>query len=458
MRPTAPQVATPAPARIGARLAIPLVASATLNPINTTLISVALVPIGQSFGVGPAQTAWLVTALYVASAVGQPVMGLFVDRFGARRVLVSGAAVVIVASAIGLLPVPLGGLVAVRAMLGLGTCAGFPAAMAVLRKHAEATGQGVPSRMLSLLAICGQTVMVLGPPLGGALIALLGWPAIFAVNIPLAVISLVLALVWVPRDDRSTLTHAPVDVGGILLFSATLIVLLLFVMAPSVRTSYLLAIAAALAAALVRVELRVRKPFIDLRSLGANAPLLRTYLRQALALLIVYAIMYGYVQWLESARGLSESAAGALLLPMSAVAVLAAAVSGKPHTMRARLIANAFALLGGSALLLFVDTGTWVVALVGLGAIFGISQGLSSVTNQTALYRQTPTEMMGTASGLFRTSQYLGAMAASALIAHSFGGHATSAGLHNLGWILLVIAAVLLVVTVFDRALKRSTA
>jgi len=434
-------------------MVLPLVASAVLNPINSTLIAVALVPIGHTFGAGPGQTAWLITSLYLATAVGQPVVGLCVDRFGARRVLLAGAATVLLAGIGGLLAFSLGWLVAVRVVLGIGTCAGFPAAMAVLRQRADALGGGVPSRILSILAMSSQTVMVIGPTLGGALIGLAGWPAIFAVNIPLAAAAFVLALVWVPKDVPGTGLREPVDVAGIASFSATLLAVLLYVMSPGLSDLYLLGVALVLGAVFVRVELRARRPFLDLRMLAANRPLLRTYLRQALAFLIVYSIMFGYVQWLESARGLTESAAGALLTPMAVAAVLAAGSAGKPTHLKGRLIANSLALLAGSVLLLFVDDGTWIGALVVLAAVFGLGQGLTSVTNQTVLYGQVPPEVMGTASGLFRTAQYLGAIASSTLIALCFGDHAGSAGLHHLAAVLSGIGVVLVAVTAADRGL-----
>jgi MFS family permease len=437
----------------------PLVASAILNPINSTLIAVALVPIGQSFGAGPGQTAWLISALYLATAVGQPVVGLFVDRFGARKVLLSGATVVLVAGIAGMFPISVGWLIGVRVVLGVGTCAGFPAAMAVLRAHAEATGQGVPARVLSVLSISSQTVMVVGPTLGGALIGVFGWPAIFAVNIPLAGTAMLLAILWVPKDDRvdqrdRAAAAGRIDVLGIALFSLTLLALLFYVMSPGVGDLYLLAIAVALGAVLGFVELRSAHPFLDLRMLAANSAMLRTYLRQALAYLVIYAIMFGYVQWLEEGRGLSESAAGAMLLPMSLVAVVSAASSGRTTGVRARLLTTAVALVAGSALLLFVGGGTSLFALLGIGALFGLAQGLTSVTNQTTLYREAPAGQIGTASGLFRTAQYLGAIAASTLIALCFGTHAGSGGLHSLAWSLVAVSVALLTVTALDRGLK----
>ncbi|KAA9163304.1 MFS transporter [Amycolatopsis acidicola] len=437
----------------GFRVVTPLIASAVLNPVNSTLITVALVPIGQSFGAGPARTAWLISSLYLATAVAQPVVGLFVDRFGARRVLLTGAAVVIAAGLGGLLALSLPWLVGVRVVLGIGTCAGFPAAMAVVRTRADAAGSGVPSRVLSVLGMSSQTVMAIGPALAGALIGLFGWPAIFAVNIPLGMVALVSALLWVPRDERPARTGVPVDIAGIVLFAATLVVLLFFVMAPSVHELYLVAVTAVLAVAFAWRELRAGEPFIDLRVLAGNSALLLTYLRQALGLLIVYSMMYGYAQWLEAAHGFSESKAGLVMVPMSVIAMLASAASGRATGVRIRLVLAASALCGGSGLLFSISSATPFAALAGLAALFGLGQGLIGVTNQTALYGQVSADAVGTASGLFRTAQYLGAIAASTLIALCFGSHVTSAGLHRLAWSLAGVGVVLLAVTVTDRGL-----
>jgi MFS family permease len=446
----------PTTARFGARLVASLAASAVLNPINSTLIAVALVPIGQTFGAGPAATAWLVSALYLSTAVGQPVVGLFVDRYGARRVLLIGAATVLAAGVAGMFALSLGWLIGVRVVLGVGTCAGFPAAMAVLRHRGEATGQGVPSRVLSVLSMSSQTIMVIGPTLGGVLIGLFGWPAIFAVNVPLALVSIVLALCWVPKDAPKEPAGAHLDVRGVVLFSLALLALLVFVMRPSLPRLPALAAALVLAGVLGRVELRHESPFLDLRMLAANKAILRTYLRQALAFVIIYSVVFGYVQWLESARGLAGSTAGLMLVPMSAVAVAAAAFSGRGGAVRARLGVTALTLTAGSASLLLIGAGSATVLLLAVVALFGLGQGLTSVANQTTLYREAPAEQVGTASGLFRSAQYLGAVAASTIIAHCFGSHATTDGLHLLALTLLLVSVVLVGVTVLDRALGRA--
>jgi len=67
------------------RLLPPMILGSVLNPINSTIIAVALVPIGDALGVPPSRTAWLVSALYLATALGQPVVGRLIDIFGPPR-------------------------------------------------------------------------------------------------------------------------------------------------------------------------------------------------------------------------------------------------------------------------------------------------------------------------------------------------------------------------------------
>lgn len=97
------------------RFTTPLFIGSALNPINSSLIATALVPIAHGVGVSIGQTAALVTALYLASAIAQPTAGKAAEVFGPRRVFVAGIG--IATASLGL---PLGGvLVGVLAASGL---------------------------------------------------------------------------------------------------------------------------------------------------------------------------------------------------------------------------------------------------------------------------------------------------------------------------------------------------
>lgn len=87
----------------GPRFVAPVLIGPVLNPINTTMISVALVPISRDLGIPTSRAIWLVAGLYLASAVAQPVMGRFADLLGPRRIYTAGLVGVLVAGVLPLL-------------------------------------------------------------------------------------------------------------------------------------------------------------------------------------------------------------------------------------------------------------------------------------------------------------------------------------------------------------------
>jgi MFS family permease len=433
------------------RLIVPLVLGAVLNPVNSSMLAVALVPIGLAFHALPADTAWLVSGLYLATATGQPVVGKLVDRYGPRTLYLVGAAMVGVAGLIGVLAPSLGVLVFARVLLGLGTCAGYPAAMYLIRR----SGVEKPGGVLTALSVSAQTIVVIGPTLGGLLIGVAGWRAIFAVNIPLAVACLVLGALILPRTDASERPDTPLDLLGIGLFAGTLTALMIFLADPAPARLGLVAVMLACGAGFVRRELRVTDPFLDLRVFGGNGPLIRTYLRTLLALTISYAYLYGFTQWLEAGRGLSASHAGLILLPMSLIAIGVSALTGRRAEFRGKLIVGAVSQLVACALMLVLDAGSALWIPVVISIVCGLPQGLNSLANQNAVYFQADPARMGASAGLLRTFSYLGAMVSSAATGAFFRHGADTAGLHHLAIFLVVVAVLLLVLVLADRSLGR---
>ncbi|MGO4429948.1 MFS transporter, partial [Streptomyces sp. MCAF7] len=148
----------------------------------------------------------------------------------------------------------------------------------------------------------------IGPSLGGLLIGLGGWRTTFAVNIPLAVAGLILGarrLPKAPPPDPSERggERIRLDLAGMALFAVTLVALLLFLMQPRADRWYLPVLVAVAATGFTVRELRAAEPFIDLRVLGGNRPLVLTYGRTVLAAVVSYVFLYGYPQWLEEGRG-----------------------------------------------------------------------------------------------------------------------------------------------------------
>ncbi|MFJ9705141.1 MFS transporter [Streptomyces sp. NPDC101234] len=445
-----------APAGFDRRLIAPMVLGSVLNPINSSMIAVALVPIGIAFGAPPAETVWLVTALYLATAVGQPVIGRLVDMYGPRRLYLVGTGLVGIAGLMGALAPSLGVLIAARVLLGFGTSAAYPAAMRLTRSEAERTGQDSPAGVLTALAVSGQTVAVIGPTLGGLLIGAGGWHLVFTLNVPLSAACLVLGVKRLPRTKTSHRRQS-MDLPGMALFAVLLVSLMLFLMDPRPDRWYLPVLTLVAAAVFTVRELRVADPFVDLRVLGGNVPLILTYLRQLLAYTTSYAFLYGYTQWLEQGRGLSASTAGLALLPLSVAALTVSTLTGRREAVRGKLLVGSALQIAGCAALLPVGAGSPVWLLLAVGALLGVPQGLLGLAGQTALYRQADPERIGSAAGLLRTFMYLGALGASAATAAFFPHRADTGGLHGLALFMLAGSALLLAITLPDRSLARLT-
>jgi MFS family permease len=303
-----------------------------------------------------------------------------------------------------------------------------------------------PAVILSSLSIANQVIAVIGPTLGGLLIGLGGWHLIFTINVPLSLICVVLGSLWLPRTPRSRVA-GQLDYAGIVLFATTLVSLMLFLMQPRASRWYLVVLALVLGVAFVVTQLRVVAPFIDLRVLGGNRPLIMTYARQVLAFVGAYSFLYGFTQWLEESRGLDASAAGLLLLPLSLAAVLFTALTGRSPRIRGKLMAGCVFLILAAAAQLLVGPSTpiWILAVVGV--IAGIPQGLNNLANQTALYKQADPVRIGSSAGLLRTCVYVGALISAAANAHFFQHGATTAGLHDMAIFLLVVSGLLALVT-----------
>jgi len=438
----------------------PLVLGSVLNPINSTMLATALVPIAESLGSDIAATGWLIAALYLTTAVAQPTLGRMVDLLGARRVFLASLGLVAAAGLCGQFASTLAGLVAVRILLGVGTSGAYPAAMRILRERGEATGSKPPRFVFGVMTLSAFSTTAVGPVIGGLLVSAFGWQSIFTINVPLALIAALSILIWTPHDRAPAHTFArlmkDIDLSGIALFAAFLLSLMAFLMNLKNGPLWLaLAGSVVFGAALVWHSLRRPQPFLDVRMLARNWPLTMTYLRAAAISIIVFSVYYGFAQWLQSAVGYSSAGAGLVTLPMSVVAAAASLTGARTKGLRGPFLVSVGAALAGNLGLLFVDGASPLWMIVTAITLFGVTLGTFSIATQAAVYIQAPAEEIGTAAGLQRTAQYIGAIAAASLLASIYGERASDHGLHSLAAVAGALSAILFIVTLFDRTLAR---
>jgi MFS family permease len=449
----------------GWKFTTPLYVGAALNPVNSSLIATALVPIALALHIPVGSTAVLVACLYLASAIAQPTAGKLSEEFGPRRVFLAGIALVLIGGLLGALGQNIAMLIVARVLIGSGTSAGYPSAMVLIRRRAASAGLSAPpGGVLGGIAIAGLATIALGPAIGGLLVGGLGWQLAFLINIPAALLAWAMAARWLPRDRPAARGRtigqiaAHVDLAGIAGFGGAMTALLVFLIGLPRTDWAALAVAAVLAVPLAWWELRAPTPFLDIRHISRDGPLARTYLRTALTLLAAYAVLYGLTEWVEAGYGFSAQEAGLLLLPLGAVAALVSWPLSRRNLVRGPLIAAALSMVAGSAGILLLTTHSPVILIIAVMLVFGITIGTTTIGNQTALYTQAPAEHIGTASGLFRTFGYVGSIGSAALTGIAFHHGATDHGLHSLALVLIAAGAAVLAMTLLDRHLKSPAA
>jgi len=458
--------------RLPWRLVGAVMAGTLLNPLNSSMIAVAVLSLSGAFRVSTVTATWLISGFYLAGAIGMPLMGRLADQFGPRRIFSLGLLLVGLTGALAPLAPAFGWLLLIRIVQAFGTAAAYPAGLAIIRAH-DRRGRA-PAAALGAVSVAASVSAALGPVLGGGLVALAGWQAIFLVNVPVIAVGLVLARRWLPADPapRSASDGAAsgaasgaarprwavartLDLPGVALFSGLLASALGFLLSLSTRPLWPLLPLAVLAALLLLLrERRVPSPFLDVRLLAANRPLVSVYAQFAAVNLVFYAVFFGLPLWLEEARGFAPGMAGLLLLPVAGVGVLATPLAARlidRSGPRLALIVGAVLLLAGSLLLLLFDAATPVPVLLAVGAVLGVPNGFNNLGLQAALYETAPAEQMGAASGLFQTFRYTGAILSTALIGLVMGTRATSGSLHTLAIVIAVVSALLVVTSILTR-------
>lgn len=214
----------------------PLYVGAGLNPVNSSIIATALVPIATELHVSVGSTAVLVSSLYLASAIAQPTAGKLAEVLGARRVFLFGIVLVLLGGVVGGLGRNLAMLTVARVLVGIGTSAAFPCAMVLIRRRAEDAGlDAPPGGVLGGIAIAGMATAAVGPPIGGLLVGAAGWRWAFLINIPVTVIAMAMAVRWLPKDPVPARADSGfrrvadrIDLPGILGFAVTMSALVIF--------------------------------------------------------------------------------------------------------------------------------------------------------------------------------------------------------------------------------------
>lgn len=249
---------------------IPLIIASALfmENMDSTVIATSLPAIARDLGTDPIVLKLAFTTYLLSLTVFIPVSGWMADRFGSRHVFRVAIAVFTLGSLACGLASSLGGLVAARALQGIGGAMMVPVGRIILLRTVPKSELVDALAWLTIPALIGPLV---GPPVGGFITDTFGWRWVFWMNLPFGILAIVLATVLMP--DTKVEEVPPLDTVGFFLSGLGLssFIFGLTVMGrdllPGWTPTLLVALGAALTALYVRHALRTEKPILDLRLL-----------------------------------------------------------------------------------------------------------------------------------------------------------------------------------------------
>src|SRR5262252_1609238 len=424
--------------------------------VDSTILNVALPSIQRDLHAPVSGLQWTVDAYTVVIASVLILAGSIADRFGRRKVFQIGLATFTLGSLLCSLAPGLGWLVAFRMLQAVGGSMMNPVAVSIIantftdpRERARAIGIWGGVFGLSIAA---------GPPLGGLLVDSVGWRGIFWVNIPVGVAAIVLTALFVP-ESRAARPRRVDPVGQALVIVTLASLTYAIIEGPrhgwgSATILGLFAVSALAAAGLAIYEPRREEPLLDLRFFR-SAPFTGAVVIAITAFAALAGFLFLNTLYLQDARHLSALHAGLYTLPMAAMTVLLAPLSGRITGQRGPriplLVAGVMTTVG--ALLMSGVTATTPVAWLMLAyVVLGIGNGMVNPPISNTAVSGMPRSQAGVAAAVASTSRQVGSSLGVALT-----GSAVASSLHgslgtgfvpasHAGWLIVAGCGVLVLV------------
>jgi EmrB/QacA subfamily drug resistance transporter len=352
--------------------------------------------------------------------------GSTADRVGRRKVFQIGLTVFSLGSLLCALAPTLGFLIAARVLQAIGGSMLNPVAMSIIRNVFED-----PRERAQAIGVWGGMIglsLALGPVVGGALVDSVGWRAVFLVNIPVGLLAILLTALYVPESRAArprrldpagqalvivalgSLTYAIIEGGRVGFASPGIIALF--------------AVSLASFVVLAAYELRRSEPLLELRFFksapfsGASAIAICAFAGQG-------GFLFLNTLYLQDVRGLSPFHAGLYMLPMAAMTLVFAPLSGRivgRHGARVPLLVAGIAQTVGAVMLTRITADTSTGYLLASYFVFGFGFGLVNPPITNTAVSGMPPSQAGVAAAVASTSRQLGNTLGVAIVGAVAGG------------------------------------
>lgn len=391
------------------RIIVATALASALAPLNSTMLSVALSSIGATLHESESTlTRAIVTPYLVASIVMQAPGGKLGDLLGHRRALALGQTLFAIGAVLAVAAPNLVALTVARVAMATAGALVVPSAMALLRNELPLELRG---RAFGAFGATMSLAAAVGPLLGGQLTSLFGWRSVFAVNLVVLPISMLLARGPAHAPTAPAKARAPIrfDWLGSVLLGVSLGAWVIGVGKGRAPNVALLGVGLVAFVAFVLHERRHATPVVDL-SLLANLPFLSGGLIIALHNLAMYALLFELPTIAGIVLHADAHQTGPMLVSIMGPMVVFSLVAGRlTDALGPRTIAfvGTLSAAAGLSLLLFTPLDSMRSLVPGM-VVVGAGLGLTTSPSQSASLGAVRPEQSGVAAGMMATLRYLG--------------------------------------------------
>jgi len=398
-----------------------------------TALTVAAPDMTQNLGLSSADLQWVIDGYTVPYAALMLLLGAIGDKYSRRGALVLGLVVFGGGAIAGSLVDSGTGVIAARAVMGVGAALIMPATLSLL---AATFPRAERAKAITLWTATAGLAIAAGPLVAGALLENHGWASTFLINVPIVILAIIGAFVLVPPSKAGH--HDRIDyVGGLL--SVVWIAALVYMIIEGPHFGWgVKAITAAVAAGLGLVlfvvwELRHPRPVLDVRRFtqrrfaGSN-------LAVALFFLAVFGAFYYLTQHLQFVLGYDALDTGLRMLPLAGAVFVGSALTGYLTPRIGMKVTVTAGMVGGTAalaLLSQVDSGSSYGDFVAPLVVLGLAIGLALSPCTDAIMGAFPESQLGVGGAVNDTSLELGGSLGIAvlgsLLSTSYASHLTDA-------------------------------
>ncbi|WP_405470190.1 MFS transporter [Streptomyces canus] len=398
-----------------------------------TALTVAAPDMTEDLGLSSADLQWVIDGYTVPYAALMLLFGAIGDKYSRRGALLLGLGVFGGGAVFGYLADSAATVIAARAVMGTGAAMIMPATLSLL---AATFPRGERAKAITVWTATSGVAIAAGPLVAGALLEHHAWTSTFLINVPIAAVAVVAALVLVPPSKAAK--RGRIDyVGGLL--SVVWIGALIYMIIEGPHFGWhAKALAAAGVAAVGLVlfvvwELRHPRPVIDVRRF-TDRGFAGSNLAVALFFLAVFGAFYYLTQHLQFVLGYSALETGLRMLPLAGAVFVGSALTGfltprvgMKWTVTAGMVGGTAAL----ALLTRIDAGSSYGDLVAPLMVLGLAIGLALSPATDAIMGAFPESELGVGGAVNDTSIELGGSLGIAilgsLLATSYADHLSDA-------------------------------